>query len=514
MLFNTYGFIFLFLPIVWSIYYHAARTSIRVSAIWLCLASLFFYAWWNPKFLALLLISIAFNFLIGRYIGLMPGHAKRYRVLVFGVVVNLLLLGVFKYFNFFVENLNWLLSTQWTVNHIILPLGISFFTFTQIAFLVDSQRGETTDFDFVRYVLFVTYFPHLIAGPVLHHKQVMPQFENPQTYALSYRNLSLGLTIFALGLFKKVMLADDFAIRVEPVFTQAELGGEPKFLAAWTAVLSYTLQLYFDFSGYSDMAIGISHIFGVKLPLNFDAPYKAKNISVFWQRWHMTLSQFLRDYLYIPLGGNRNGTFARYRNLMLTMVLGGLWHGASWTFVIWGALHGLYLVIHHAFRNATRRIIWPTFTKMFCFAPVLLTFLSVAIAWIFFRAQSTTAAWAILRGCVGLNGLAVSGANGGAGAGIFQNSVASLFTALGGSVVYTGVFETVMAGLNPNAAARLLLIGMLVVWCAPTSSAVANRLLRNYAPWRMAFNGLFVSFVFLISLSHIGRISTFIYYQF
>ena len=374
MLFNTYGFIFVFLPIVWLGYFFSAKWSVRLSAIWLSLASLFFYAWWNPKFLALLLVSISFNFLLGRKIGSSTSALYKSRLLFLGVTSNLLLLGIFKYFDFFIENTNLLLNTSWTTLHIVLPLGISFFTFTQIAFLVDSKRGETRDFDLTRYVLFVTYFPHLIAGPVLHHRQVMPQFEAPDTYALNYRNLALGLTIFALGLFKKVMLADDIATKVDPVFAQAALGYEPKFIVAWTAVVGYSFQLYFDFSGYSDMAIGISRMFGVKLPLNFHAPYKSKNISEFWQRWHMTLSQFLRDYLYIPLGGNRYGLIKRYRNLLLTMVLGDLWHGAHWTFVIWGAMHGIYLVIHHAFRHATAHIVWPARLRYFNFLSIFLTF--------------------------------------------------------------------------------------------------------------------------------------------
>lgn len=490
MLFNTFSFIFLFLPIVWLAWYFFAKKSIRLSVIWLCLASLFFYGYWNPKFLILLTLSIGFNFLIGKRIGMTIAAKPRRVWLMTGIVINLVLLGIFKYFNFFIDNLNAVMNlsgqTQWTVMHVVLPLGISFFTFTQIAFLVDSHRGETTDFDFPRYVLFVTYFPHLIAGPVLHHKQVMPQFEAPGTYDFSYRNLSLGLTIFAFGLFKKVMLADDLAQHVDPVFAAAKMGYEPKLVVAWTAVLAYTFQLYFDFSGYSDMAIGISRMFGVKLPINFDAPYKAKNISEFWQRWHMTLSTFLRDYLYIPLGGNRAGSWMRYRNLMLTMLLGGLWHGANWTFVVWGGLHGAYLVIHHVFRHVVQGIhlhAWlHRLLKIFSMA---LTFFAVAVGWIFFRAETMGSALVILQGCLGLNGM-----------------------------VYTDVFESVLSQFNPNAVARLLVISALVVWFAPTALQLSERLLKVTRPWTMVLKAGFIALVLLISFSHIGRISTFIYYQF
>ena len=490
MLFNTFGFIFLFLPIVWLAWHWGAKKSIKLSVIWLCLASLFFYGYWNPKFLALLGLSIGFNYLVGQRIGALSAARPRRAWLIAGISINLVLLGFFKYFNFFVDNLNWIMSqtgsAPWTVMHVVLPLGISFFTFTQIAFLVDAHRGETTDFDFSRYVLFVTYFPHLIAGPVLHHKQVMPQFEAASTYDFSYRNLSLGLTIFAFGLFKKVMLADDLAQHVDPVFAAAKLGYEPKLVVAWTAVLAYTFQLYFDFSGYSDMAIGISRMFGVKLPINFDAPYKSKNISEFWQRWHMTLSTFLRDYLYIPLGGNRQGTWMRYRNLMLTMLLGGLWHGANWTFVVWGGLHGLYLVIHHAFRHVLRGLKTPLWVrKPLGLVSVLLTFLAVSIGWIFFRAETMGSAMSILRGCLGFNGF-----------------------------VATDVFETVLAAFNPNAVARLLAICALLVWLAPTALQLADRFLMPTRGWVMLVKASCVSAIFFVSLSHIGRISTFIYYQF
>ena len=519
MIFNSYAFIFVFLPLVWLGFFGLAKSSVRLSVVWLCLASLFFYGWWNPKFLTLLLGSILFNYWLGcRLAPTRPAAfapAVRRWTLVAGISVNLLLLGYFKYLNFFISTVNALGTQHWALLDIVLPLGISFFTFTQIAFLVDSSRGEARDFDFLRYVLFVTYFPHLIAGPVLHHRQVMPQFEDEKMYRFSYENLSIGLLIFAIGLFKKVMLADDLANQVTPVFDQAAQGVAPKFLLAWTAALAYTFQLYFDFSGYSDMALGVSRMFGVHLPLNFASPYKAKNISEFWRCWHMTLSQFLRDYLYIALGGNRRGPLRRYSNLLVTMLLGGLWHGANWTFVVWGALHGVLLVLQHAWTGWLARLNLPAPSRWLALilhvVSIGLTFLAVVMGWIFFRADSLTSALLIVQGCLGMNGLSIAAAQGW----LTQLGIA-LFTWAGQPVVYEGVFElsSAMRDFNPSTVGRLLLICSLLVWLAPSSQRIAQRWSVPAAPWVMVLRGGWVAFLLLVSLSHIDRISTFIYYQF
>ena len=519
MIFNSYAFIFGFLPVVWIGFFLLARTSIRLSTSWLCLASLFFYGWWNPKFLTLLLASILVNYWLGCRLGRAAAgqagqHGQRHW-LVLGISANLALLAYFKYLNFFIITVNTVGHAQWPVLNIVLPLGISFFTFTQIAFLVDSWRGQAKDFDFLRYLLFVTYFPHLIAGPVLHHAQVMPQFEDAKTYRFSYENLSMGLLVFAIGLFKKVMLADDLANQVTPVFNMASAGGEPRLILAWTGALAYTFQLYFDFSGYSDMAVGVSRMFGVNLPLNFASPYKAKNISEFWRHWHMTLSQFLRDYLYIPLGGNRKGPLRRYLNLMLTMALGGLWHGANWTFLLWGSLHGLYLVLHHAWMNVCQRWdlrpsrAWQR--QLLSLLSVLLTFVAVVVGWIFFRADSLHAALAILRGFFGLNGLSVAASEGW----LTQTAIA-LFHLAGLPVVTEGAFElsTPMRDFNPSTVGRLLVICALLVWLAPSSQAIAAKWRNNASQPVMALRGLAAAILLLVSLSHVDRISTFIYYQF
>jgi alginate O-acetyltransferase complex protein AlgI len=392
MLFNSYPFIFLFLPIVLIGYFALGRLSNLFPVIWLALASLAFYAVSNWQFVPLLLASVAFNYFIGwLLIAGRLGSALRFSVLAIGVAGDLLVLGIFKYAGFLAANFNALFSSGLVVD-ILLPVGISFYTFTQIAFLVDAYRGKVARYRLPHYALFVTYFPHLIAGPILHHRDMIPQFERVEAQRPDPHLILCGLIIFAIGLFKKTCLADGIQPLVALAFGP---GTTPSFDQAWIGALAYTFQLYFDFSGYSDMAIGISLMFGIFLPLNFNSPYKATSIIDFWRRWHMTLSQFLRDYLYIPLGGNRHGSVLRYVNLMVTMALGGLWHGAAWTFVVWGVLHGLYLCINHAWNNYSPAVAL-RFRRAENLAAFILTFLSVVVAWVFFRADSVPSALSIL----------------------------------------------------------------------------------------------------------------------
>jgi alginate O-acetyltransferase complex protein AlgI len=391
MLFNSYPFIFLFLPIVLIGYFALVRLNHLAPVIWLALASLVFYSVSNWQFVLLLLASVAFNYGIGLLLiskRLRPG--PRFFALTVGVAGDLVVLGTFKYAGFLAANLNAILSTGLTV-YILLPVGISFYTFTQIAFLVDAYRGNVARYALPQYALFVTYFPHLIAGPILHHKDMIPQFERAATKRPDPHLILCGLIIFAIGLFKKTCLADG----IQPLVALAFGPNSPSFDQAWIGALAYTFQLYFDFSGYSDMAIGISLMFGIFLPLNFNSPYKATSIIDFWRRWHMTLSQFLRDYLYIPLGGNRHGRTLRYVNLMITMLLGGLWHGAAWTFVAWGALHGVYLCINHAWNNYGPAVA-PSFRGPANMAAFFLTFVSVVVAWVFFRAGNMSSALYVL----------------------------------------------------------------------------------------------------------------------
>lgn len=404
MLFTSALFAWVYLPIVLMGFFIIGRWSERGAALWLFLASLAFYAAWMPEFTLLLLTSITFNYVVGQRIGALRSRAW----LTFGVAVNLLLLAYFKYAGFLLLNINALTGSDWSLGQIILPIGISFFTFTQIAFLVDSYAKGVREPSFVHYGLFVTYFPHLVAGPVLHHAQMMPQFARSETYRFNFTNLTIGIAIFALGLFKKVVLADGVSPYADAVFDGAEQGSAPTMEEAWLGALAYTLQLYFDFSGYSDMAVGLSWMLNIRLPFNFNSPYLATNISEFWRRWHISLSNFLRDYLYIALGGNRYGDVRRYANLLTTMILGGLWHGASWSFVLWGTLHGLYLVVQQLWTRlrgvGQTAKIEPAVAPSW-FAKVLswgLTMLCVVFAWVLFRSPTLEGALSIYASMLGV----------------------------------------------------------------------------------------------------------------
>jgi alginate O-acetyltransferase complex protein AlgI len=391
MIFSSPGFILVFLPIVFFGYFLLNRIRLTIAGkAWLVAASLFFYSFWNAAYLPLLLGSIAFNFSVGTALASSSRRSlpvPGWLILVLGITANLLLLGYFKYANFLVDNVNFALGTSHAFPRILLPLGISFFTFTQIAYLVDSHRGEAREYDILNYALFVTFFPHLIAGPILHHGEMMSQFRSRWNLSPKWRNIALGFFLFSIGLFKKVILADTFAIWANAGFDGS---GPVDFFSSWAASVSYAFQIYFDFSGYCDMALGASLLFNIRLPVNFNSPYKAIDIQDFWRRWHITLSRYLRDYLYIPLGGNRCSVPRTYLNLVITFVLGGLWHGASWMFVIWGALHGMALVLHRIWLRQPWRLPVPLAWT--------LTFLFVNVSWVFFRAKDGTHALRLLRG--------------------------------------------------------------------------------------------------------------------
>ncbi|WP_417668711.1 MBOAT family O-acyltransferase [Roseibium sp.] len=402
MVFSSLEFIYLFLPPVLLGYLFLRHLGWENGIIWwLTIASLAFYGWWTPIYLPLLLGSVVINY--GFHRVLLKFRDKG--ILIAGIVFNLALIAVFKYADFFIGNVNLLAGADLPMLRLVLPLAISFFTFQQISFLIDTYKGEIETSDFSRYILFVVFFPQLIAGPIVMQKETIPQFRLPVFQSRLALNLSIGATLFAIGLFKKIVLADGIAPYANQVFTLAEAGTGVPFEAAWIGALAYTFQLYFDFSGYCDMALGLARMFGIRLPMNFNSPYKAKNISDFWRRWHITLSHFLRDYLYIPLGGNRTGPARRYANLMITMLLGGLWHGASWTFVFWGGLHGAYLGINHAWSALCERGYVPALLPR----PVAellaraITLLAVIVAWVFFRAESFAGATNILVGMTGLS---------------------------------------------------------------------------------------------------------------
>lgn len=393
MLFNSFPFLFIYLPIVFTGFFFLSRRHLVQGAkLWLLVSSLIFYAYWDWRYLPLLCASIAFNYFCGKKILEATGTPRVKRLLLAGVTANLSLLFYFKYANFFVSNM---FGDTLSFAEVILPLGISFFTFTQIAYLVDASRQQAVQSDFVSYGLFVTVFPHLIAGPILHHKPMLKQFDSLRMYIFQWPNVAQGIFLFVIGLSKKVIFADTLSDYVKPIF-DGHFEVVP-FISAWFGALAYTLQLYYDFSGYSDMAVGLGLLFNLHLPLNFNSPYKANSIIDFWRRWHITLSTFLKDYLYISLGGNRQGKGSHLRNLMLTMVLGGLWHGAGWTFIIWGAMHGVFLIVNHIWRN-----LGLSFPNS---AAKALTLLSVIIAWVVFRSPDIHTAVDILKGMFGFNGI-------------------------------------------------------------------------------------------------------------
>ena len=404
MLFNSYEYIFIFLPVIFFGYFYlTSKRLITGSKVYLVCGSLFFYAWWNPSYLPIILGSIFVNYAIGSGLGRLytdtmhlsnQKNLFRKALLGTGLSFNLLLLMYFKYTGFLVLNINEVSGANITLPDIVLPLAISFFTFQQIAYVVDSYRGETTEYNLLNYMLFITFFPQLIAGPIVHHKEVMPQFLRRQNFVKRYRNITLGILYFSIGLFKKVVIADTFSKWVTPGF---DVATTLNFFEAWASSLSYTFQLYFDFSGYADMAIGTALLFNIRLPINFNSPYKAINIQDFWRRWHMTLSRFLRDYVYIPLGGNTGSSNRIYINLFATFLIGGLWHGASWMFLIWGALHGMAIIIHRMWqRSGIQMSNWMAW---------FITFNFINLSWIFFRARDMDDALKVIYGMIGLNGV-------------------------------------------------------------------------------------------------------------
>ena len=390
MLFNSYIFIFIFLPTTLLIYFYLNKRRLTVlSKFFLVASSLFFYGWWNVIYLPLIIFSILINYAIGSIFYREISKIKKYRrlLLLFGVFLNLSLLGYFKYTNFLIENINMFSSLNMQPLNLVLPLAISFFTFQQITYLVDSYYSKIDEHSLLNYANFVLFFPQLIAGPIVHHKEMMPQFSSIKNKLINYKNIFLGIFIFSIGLFKKVVIADTFSIWATNGFDIEE---SLTFIEAWVTSLSYTFQLYFDFSGYADMAIGAALLFNIRLPLNFNSPYKSLNVQEFWRRWHMTLSRLLKDYVYIPLGGNRCSNFRIYINLIITFIIGGIWHGAGWTFIVWGTLHGVAIVLNRIWQKLNINI-----GKI---AAWFITFNFINITWIFFRAKEWNDAIKVLFG--------------------------------------------------------------------------------------------------------------------
>ncbi len=410
MLFNSYVFLFLFLPLaLLGCYLLAGRGWQRMAMVYLVGMSLFFYGWWNPVYLWLLGASVGTNFLLGMALNRVGDAVSRRGLLVVGVVFNLALLGYFKYANFFVDSVNDAFGSSFTLETIVLPLAISFFTFQQITYIVDTWKGIVKEHSFLHYCLFVTFFPQLLAGPIVHHKEMLPQFKQASAMRFNYSNLAIGSALLVLGLFKKVIMADSLGAYAAPTFELAEQGGTVYFLPGWIAAIAFTLGVYFDFSAYSDMALGLARMFGIHLPINFLSPMKARNIIELWQGWHITLTRFLRNYIFKPLGGAQRGTVRRHMNTLITMLLGGLWHGASWNFVIWGGLNGLFLVINHLWINVCQRLGWQLVGyRSWRLLSHFLTFNAFCAAAVFFKAETMSSASAVLAGMFGFNGFAMS----------------------------------------------------------------------------------------------------------
>lgn len=384
MLFNSYIFIFLFLPIALAGYYGFNYFRLyRYANIFLIGMSLWFYGYFNAKYLLIICGSVLINFLISRGMEFLSRRQRIKRLLLaLGVCGNIAVIFYFKYYNFFLENVNTALKKSFELQNIVLPLGISFFTFQQISYLVDSYRGEgTKEYTFDEYTLFVTFFPQLIAGPIVLHSEVIPQFKNQKNRNLIPQNFSKGMYEFALGLFKKVIIADTFGRAAAYGFGSVDTLSS---MEALVVSFSYTFQIFFDFSGYCDMATGIGYMFNIELPQNFNSPYKAASIIEFWDRWHMSLTRFLKTYVYIPLGGNRKGRIRTYINVMIVYLVSGIWHGANWTFILWGALHGFFSCLNRMFKKQ-----WVKLSEVTRWA---VTFMIVNILWIIFRADSVSSA--------------------------------------------------------------------------------------------------------------------------
>ena len=516
MLFNSHVFLFAFLPVVLAGFWLLTGTVGGVWARrWTLAASLFFFGWWHPPDLFVLCGSLFGNFLIGRLLCSRPARSAGW-LLALGVTANLLLLGYFKYAKLVFATFHLLAGSPFLVGDIVLPLAISFFTFNQIAYLVDCHRGEGARYSFGDYSLFITFFPHLIAGPIVHHREMVPQLIAVRRFEPFI--VGQGLTLFVLGLSKKVLFADGVADYAAPVFQQAHLGSAPTLLDSWFGALAYTSQLYFDFSGYSDMAIGLGMMFGILFPLNFDSPYRAANIGEFWRRWHITLSRFLRDYLYIALGGNRRGPSRISINLMITMLLGGLWHGAGWTFVAWGGLHGFFLLIHQRFSAVVKRTRLATWlSRGFGFATCwALTFFCVVFGWVLFRADSFGSAMRLWKGMVGLNGIALP-----------DRHIAALHRIGLDPAGFS--FSTQPLILNPTIEALVWIIGLVaiaallpnsqqIVGLAPIAGTRPSPPLPAWARW-MRWNpsvpwAFVISGIAVVVVLHLTELSEFLYFKF
>ncbi len=476
MLYNSYEFVFLFLPITLFIFYQLGERGYKkIALIWLVLASFFFYGRWNPTYLIFLLSSLAINYSFGRIINnkFEALIAKNIVIndrffLTLGIVFNLGLLAYFKYANFFIESINGLVGSNWVLKNLIIPLGISFITFEQIAYLVDTYKGKIKDHDPIHYCLFISFFPQLISGPIVRYKEISPQLKSSAIFRFNYEDFSVGLTIFSIGLFKKVIIADNLTSHVSLIYGAISQDINLSFVEAWTGILAHALRLYFDFSGYSDMAIGVARMFGIKLPLNFDSPYKTTNISQFWSHWHMTLTRFFRDYLYLPLSRwlkkwpLGEGQIAQQRatamNAFIGLSITGLWHGAGWNFLAWGGLHGIYFVVYQQWRdflksrgkNLKDSPWWSQLIGWF------LTFLAWMFALVLTRTETLSQTLSMWRSMLGFNSISLPAS--------LENSF-SFLRSFG--FEFTGLMPNVYA--NPSEITQLITILLIIVLFTPNT---------------------------------------------
>lgn len=492
MLFHSYPFLLLFLPLVLAGFYLLGRYTGKNACIaWLTLTSLFFYGYWHPAFLWLLILHIVCNYALSRWM-IRSGQRTRNLLCAVGIIGNLLVLGYFKYTLFLLDVISPFFQLEGGNPSIILPIGLSFHTFQQIAFLSDARRDPAkTDYRFLDYAFLVAFFPQLVAGPIIHHNELLPQLKNRFT-RFRLDRFAPGVALLLMGLCKKAVFADRVAPIANLMFDSAGGGNIPALPDAWAGMLAYSLQLYFDFSGYSDMACGLALMLNFRLPLNFDSPYQATSIVGFWRRWHITLSRFLRDYVYIPLGGSRGSAARTTTTLMATMLIGGLWHGAGWTFILWGGLHGAGLAVNHA---------WTALRKKRGLAPLpaaagwALTFLWVMLCWVFFRAPDFATAGRILTGMAGLHGTAPGA--------MWEVIKANQF-AMAGVLFLVVLFM-------PNSL-RLIRHYRPVMFPPPGGGTL--RFLRGNVLLRHPLGALTLGALFIVILLNMPRVSEFIYFQF
>jgi len=496
MLFNSYEFIFLFLPITFICYFYLThKRLINGSKIWLVAASLFFYSWWNIYYLPLILSSIFVNFFIGSTLSKINSGdiaslkstkiPTKKQLLIFGLAFNILLLCFFKYADMFIVGTNSLLGLNVELLNLAVPIGISFFTITQIAYVIDSYEGLVEEYDFLNYMLFVSFFPHLLIGPILHHKDMMPQFASKWNWIKNNKNMAIGIAIFSIGLFKKVIIADYFSIWANNGFNSVEA---LTFIEAWVISLSYTFQIYFDFSGYTDMAIGIALFFNIKLPVNFNSPYKSTSIIEFWQRWHITLTKFITTYIYSPIiRASQKITFIKSMLAMFTaMLIAGLWHGGSLNYLIFYTIHAFALVANHIWRRTKIKI-----NKVLAW---LITFNFINISLVFFRATDLGDAQRVLTGMLGLNGI------------ILPDRLADKFAFLNNFGVKFGVY---LEHIDGNGFVPLM---VLLVLLHALFFKNSQELIKSVKPTTVI--AFYIGLLLAASLLSLNKVNEFIYFNF